>query len=167
MIYRRNIFTLVVFAAGFCFYPTCVWADSVTDSAATQLYGTTMSPYCPGVTLSACTSEDARVLREEILASLNGGATIAQVRENLIGRYGRDVLGLPKTSGFGAVAWVLPPLVVLIGASCLFWFLRRSIPTSAVGSSGKSPTTANPADTTGVTADVRERIEREVRERLG
>jgi len=144
-----------------------VVAQPDPSTAATELYGTTMSPYCPGVTLSACTSEDALVLREEILASIRGGASIEQVRESLIKRFGSEVLGLPDTAGFGIVAWVLPPLASVLGALALFIFLRRQIPSAALGDNPRANRSIEELEQAVVPEDVREQIEREVRERLG
>lgn len=130
---------------------------------ATRIYNSVMSPYCPGVTLSSCTSGDARKLREEINGWLAEGSTEGEVRQRLIERYGAGVLGMPERSGLGAVGWLIPPAAMLLGLGVLFFALRRmSAPQAEATAAADSP------EKTEQEADARlmETVEADVRKRM-
>lgn len=149
-----------------CFY--FVWsafaASSVmaqTDQAealAQEISETTMSPFCPGRTISSCPSPQARELRAEIHHWLEAGSTKQQVLDRLLTAYGEDVRGEPQSEGFGLVGWLLPPLFVLVSAIFMIMKLRRM---RDVTEAEKivSPNSVNNSDT-------KERVARELKARL-
>jgi len=94
---------------------------------AVELYSKVMSPYCPGVTLSACTSGKAKTLRDDIKSWLDAGATKPQVEKRLVSMYGQGIWGMPSTEGFQAVGWLMPIAVVVIGALLIWFALSRMI----------------------------------------
>jgi cytochrome c-type biogenesis protein CcmH/NrfF len=106
---------------------TLVNADEVSiDQDAVYVYDNTMSPYCPGRTLGACPSEDARMLREEIRGMLKAGYSREAVVNQMQMRYGFEVRGVPSEKGFGALAWIFPLIFVLFGLVIIVVFLRKS-----------------------------------------
>lgn len=90
-----------------------------------EISDTTMSPFCPGRTLSACPSDQARQLRIQIMEWLKQGYTPEAVRNNLLMRYGGDVRGTPKPEGFGLMAWIMPVIFVLVCFLLVAFLLRR------------------------------------------
>ena len=59
------------------------------------------------------------------------GWTKQQVKDRLVQDFGKEILAVPDTSGFGLAAWVVPLLVVLVGLAvaigvALVW--RRRTP---------------------------------------
>ncbi len=86
-------------------------SPEVVQSEANQLYDTLMSPYCPGRTLSACPSDDARQLRENIFGWLQGGATVDAVIGRLKVTYGEKISAAPVGRVY---AWWIPAGVVVL-----------------------------------------------------
>lgn len=83
-----------------------------------------MSPYCPGRTLAACPSGAAAELRTEVRDWLAEGRSEQWVLDELVTRYGEDVRGAPRLSGFGWVGWLAVPLFLAAGAVAVTVFLR-------------------------------------------
>lgn len=130
----------------------------VLDRQATSLNDRIMSPYCPAVTLSACTSPNAKSLRNSIRGWLEEGQSVEQIENKLIEDFGSGVLGTPTKYGFGLVGWVMPFVVFLLGGVVIFRIIKKS----------KSKATPVEESTEGVAedSDLRERIEREIKERM-
>ena len=74
-----------------------------------------MSPFCPGRTLSACTSGQADTLRMWILVQEAAGRSQEDVHAELLAKYGDVVLSAPRPAGFGVTAYALPALFFLGG----------------------------------------------------
>lgn len=77
---------------------TCLMLHSAAGASAAQvdtnaqrLFSQLMSPYCPGLLLADCPSQDAFDLRAEIRARLAAGETPAQVEEALYARFGESI----------------------------------------------------------------------------
>ncbi len=94
------------------------------------IYESMMSPYCPELTLAACPSEEATVLRAEIRRELAAGWTESQVREALHARFGALLDGTPPARGLGVLALVLPGMLIVLGTLALGAWIRRSAGTS-------------------------------------
>lgn len=96
-----------------------------------QISATTMSPFCPGRTISACPSGQARALREQIFVWLKQGVTPEGVRNRLLITYGDEVRGTPKAEGVGLMAWIVPIVFIILLAALvsmvLFYLRSRSI----------------------------------------
>lgn len=83
------------------------------------------SPFCPGFMLEVCTSGDAEVLRDSLQAGALAGLGADSLVEWMIALYGEEYRALPETSGSGLLAWVVPPLALLLGLSLVVVALRR------------------------------------------
>lgn len=68
-----------------------------------------MSPFCPGLTLEDCPTDEAVVLRGRIDEKVREGWTNRRIDEWLVAIYGEGVLGSPSSPAVWAVptAWVL------------------------------------------------------------
>jgi cytochrome c-type biogenesis protein CcmH/NrfF len=84
-----------------------------------------MSPFCPGRTLSACTSGQADSLRMWILVQQAAGRSQEDVHVELLARFGDVILAAPKAQGFGLAAYVIPLGVFIGGGLLVTIFLRR------------------------------------------
>ncbi len=85
-----------------------------------------MSPYCPGRTLSACPSDDARKLRQRITSQLNQGYSTDAVKRQLVGMFGKEILGKPSMNGFGLIAWFLPFLILFLSFFLIFRIIKKN-----------------------------------------
>ncbi|HEU5001451.1 MAG TPA: cytochrome c-type biogenesis protein CcmH [Actinomycetota bacterium] len=88
---------------------------------AQQVYDRTMSPFCTGLTLAACPSNQAIELRATIAAKVTAGETNRQINRWLLATYPKTVLGSPSSP----VAWLIPALVVLAGLAVVIVVVAR------------------------------------------
>ena len=84
------------------------------------------SPYCPGFMLEVCPSPAAEALRDSIYDLAAEGASRDEIVEWMIANHGEEWRGLPRRSGAGLLAWVIPPLALLLGVIAFIMWLRSS-----------------------------------------
>jgi cytochrome c-type biogenesis protein CcmH/NrfF len=84
-----------------------------------------MSPFCPGRTISDCSSPQAESLRLWMIVQEASGRTREEVEEELIAKYGDVMRPAPRTDGFGATAYLFPVGAFLAGGIFIAIFLRR------------------------------------------
>ena len=110
-----------------------------------------------GATVYSCSMEhchSAEPIREEIWERLQKGESVASIIETFKNRYGLVILSAPPTSGFHLAAWIVPFVVLLVGA-----FATRQVLHSWRHQS-QTPGEAAPP----ITDAERARIENELRE---
>ncbi len=96
-----------------------------SEDTAERAIGQIRSPYCPGLMLEVCPSPEADALRDSIRDLASEGMAEAEIVEWMIGRHGEEWRAVPKRSGRGMFAWLLPPLFLVVGAGLLIVRLRR------------------------------------------
>jgi cytochrome c-type biogenesis protein CcmH/NrfF len=101
-----------------------------------------MSPFCPGRTLSACTSPQADSLRMWLIVQEASGRTREEVEAELFERYGDVLRSAPRAEGFGLTAYVFPVLAFLAGGVFIAIFLSRQ--TRAAATNQPSPQPPDP-----------------------
>lgn len=84
-----------------------------------------MSPFCPGRTLSACPSDQARQLRTSIGSWFEQGYSVEAVENRLVMSYGQEVFGVPSSTPVGLVGWYLPAVFVLLMVIGVVVVLRK------------------------------------------
>jgi cytochrome c-type biogenesis protein CcmH/NrfF len=90
-----------------------------------EISATILSPYCPGRLLRDCPSGAAQELRKQIRTSLETKST-DEVMEELYVRFGDQLSATPKKSGFGLLAWILPPVFLVGGLLFILWWISRN-----------------------------------------
>ena len=93
------------------------WAYDLADEL--------MSPYCPGRTLAECPSSQAQTLRMWLVVQEAAGRSEAEVKDELVERYGKQILPTPPAAGFGLAAYVVPVVAFVAGGALVWVFLRR------------------------------------------
>ena len=88
---------------------------AATERVALEAISEIRSPYCPGLMLEICPTQQAEMLRDSIHTMAAEGLTVSQIVERVLASHGEQYRGLPKKSGVGAWAWVMPPVVLLAG----------------------------------------------------
>ncbi len=86
-----------------------------------EVAGRMMSPFCPGLTLDECPSDQASRLRAEVDEMVRRGDTNAEIDRWIVDNFGEVALARPG----GSLAWVAPPLMVLAGLATVLVFLKR------------------------------------------
>ena len=117
-----------IFAALLLVASTATAEDEVAaapEGWAYQLARDLMSPFCPGRTLSACTSPQADDLRMWLIVQEASGRSREDVEAELFERYGDVLRPAPRATGFGLAAYVFPVIAFLAGGVVVAVFLRR------------------------------------------
>lgn len=100
-------------------------AQAAPEDIANKLSGEIMSPFCPGVTLHECPSQQAIDLRERIEAWAARGWNEERIMNELVAQYGEGIRAVPPSDGGGIIAWLLPGAVALGGAAFAGILARR------------------------------------------
>jgi len=87
-------------------------SDDAVNAIARQLY----CPVCENTPLDVCPTEACRQWRSLIREQLADGWTEAQIKQYFVDNYGARVLAEPPRSGFNWLAYILPPVIILVGA---------------------------------------------------
>jgi cytochrome c-type biogenesis protein CcmH/NrfF len=111
-------------------------AFAAPEDVANDVSSSIMSPYCPGVTLHDCPSDEAIDLRERIVGWAAAGWSRQRILDTLEAEFGPQIRALPPAEGKGLLAWVLPGLGAVAGVA-LAWTLARRW--SSGGRSAASP----------------------------
>lgn len=101
-------------------------APKLTHPEAKEAIKMVRSPFCPGLMLEVCPTLDAEQLRDTIDAMANRGLPADSLVELIIADLGEEYRALPKKSGTGLLAWVMPPLALILGLGLVFAVLRRA-----------------------------------------
>lgn len=110
-------FALVIVLVG----PAAAAPADTANSVASKV----MSPYCPGVTLHDCPSDNATALILRIEGWARDGYSEAQIIDLLVAEYGPGIRAVPPVSGTGLGAWGLPLVAAVGGGVGAWWLLRR------------------------------------------
>lgn len=83
---------------------------------------------CPTCRSQSVADSDAPVskeIRAEITRRIEAGDSDAEIRAYLIGRFGEDVVLTPSASGVTGLVWILPVVLLVVGAAALALAFRR------------------------------------------
>jgi cytochrome c-type biogenesis protein CcmH/NrfF len=83
------------------------------------------SPYCPGMMLDVCTSSGGAMMRDSIQRMADGGMSAEAIVESMLAEYGEQWRAQPLRSGTGLWAWLLPPIVIVVGLGAVALVLAR------------------------------------------
>lgn len=83
-----------------------------------------ISPFCPGRVLSECPSSQAAELKQEIRTRLGQGEEQQAILDSLYDRYGSEIQAVPSMRGFDLLAWVVPPLFMILGVFLIVIWVR-------------------------------------------
>ena len=108
--------TLILIAAA------CGSRDTVPplERLASEINRDVMCPVCPGESIDQSQNPLAIQMRGLVAEKLGEGWSDAQIKTFFVERYGPSVLLEPPREGFNLLAWVLPPIGVVIVLAVLF-----------------------------------------------
>ena len=105
-----------------------------------------MCPICPSETIDQSQTEIADQMRRTVRERLAQGDSRDEVLRFFVDRYGEEILAAPPKSGFNLLAWLVPPLALLVGGGALALVVRamrrdalRVAATPAPGAAGLEP----------------------------
>jgi cytochrome c-type biogenesis protein CcmH/NrfF len=123
-----------VFLAALALVAAAPSAASERHPTQGELEAMLVCPTCH-VPLDESNSPVAQQMKAYIAKRISQGATRSQIIDELVGApnfFGKSVLGVPQTSGFDLIAWVLPFAGIAAGALALgagaWYWSRRSPP---------------------------------------
>ena len=94
------------------------------EARAVDLDKVLMCPVCPGESLDQSQTQLAYQMKSVIRVKINEGWTDQQILDYFVERYGSSVLLEPQTEGVSLLAWVVPPVAVLLSLIVLIIVLR-------------------------------------------
>ena len=92
--------------------------------AAEEAIARLKSPYCPGLMLEVCTSYTGALLRDSMQTMAREGWTTDELVDWVLANHGEEYLAYPPASGTGLLAWVVPPVAILLGIVAVIMALR-------------------------------------------
>jgi cytochrome c-type biogenesis protein CcmH/NrfF len=101
-----------------------VQLDPAEEQEALWVFSRVLSPFCPGKLLQDCPSSAASDLKNEVRGKVKAGKTREEVLADLYLVYGDEISAVPRTVGFGLLAWIAPGAFVFAGLAIAFLWLR-------------------------------------------
>lgn len=95
--------------------------DDEVNAIAKQLY----CPVCENTPLDVCATQACAQWRDLIRLMLSQGKSEAEIKQYFVDNYGARVLNEPPREGLNWLAYLVPPVVILIGVG----FLVRALQT--------------------------------------
>ena len=95
-------------------------AQKTADAAIARL----RSPYCPGLMLEVCPSTQAELLRDSIRTMAAQGRSADAIVEDVLARHGEEWRAVPRRTGAGLWAWLIPPFALALGGIFLWGRLK-------------------------------------------
>jgi cytochrome c-type biogenesis protein CcmH len=83
-------------------------------------------PECEGLSVADSNAPTSKAIRADIKQRIAHGESDDQIRQVYVDRYGQSILLSPQSSGIGLIVWVLPVLVLALGAAGLWFVLARA-----------------------------------------
>lgn len=80
---------------------------------------------CQGLSVEQSKAGPARTIHREIERQVRQGRTDADIRGFLVGRYGKELLLVPESSGAGSIVWAAPVVATVLAIGALAMALRR------------------------------------------
>ena len=109
--------------------------DDEVNAIAKKLY----CPVCESTPLDVCPTEACKDWREQIRQMLADGNNEKEILQYFVDQYGDKVLAEPPRTGLNWLVYILPPVIILIGAIILFRALRAwTRPAAASAGAGES-----------------------------
>ncbi len=91
---------------------------------ALRLAGDFRCPSCRDLSAAQSDASTARTLRDEIRKLVDEGRSDAEIRAEIVDRFGSDILLKPPASGVAGLVWVVP-VVAFVGAVAGLGFAFR------------------------------------------
>ncbi len=108
--------------SGFAFAQNSQPTDDEVNAVAHQLY----CPVCENTPLDVCPTDACKDWREQIRGMLAEGKTEDEILQYFVDQFGDRVLAAPPVSTkFNWIIYIVPPLIILIGAIILFRSLKE------------------------------------------
>jgi cytochrome c-type biogenesis protein CcmH len=83
-------------------------------------------PECQGLSVADSQAPTSRAIRADVTRRIKAGQSDEQIRQAYVDTYGQQILLTPQDSGVSLIVWILPIVVVALGATGIVYALRRN-----------------------------------------
>ena len=117
----------LIMALGFmaAFSLTAFAAAQSTEETAREIEAMLIAPCCWSQPVSQHYSEAADQIRKQVRELLAAGKSKQQILDYHVSVYGERILASPRPHGFNLLVYILPPAILLIGATSLVILLKK------------------------------------------
>jgi cytochrome c-type biogenesis protein CcmH len=105
-----------------------LWPNGSQSNAARahDLEAQLKCPECQGLSVADSQAPTSRAIRADIKRRIAKGQSDEVIRQAYIDNYGESILLSPQDSGVSLLVWILPIVVVALGATGIVFALRRN-----------------------------------------
>jgi len=125
---KFNIFALfIILFSLFSVTPVAAQGGGgdVSDDEVNAIARDLFCPVCENTPLDVCETQACKQWRELIRLKLSEGWTEDEIKQYFVDNYGARVLSEPPREGFNLLAYVVPPVLILIGLVILLRAFRE------------------------------------------
>ena len=83
-------------------------------------------PECQGLSVADSQAPTSRAIRADIKRRIKAGQSDDEIRQAYVDDYGESILLTPQDSGVSLIVWILPIVVLALGATGIVFALRRN-----------------------------------------
>ena len=83
-------------------------------------------PECEGLSVADSNAPTSVAIRADIKRRIAAGQSDAEIRQSYVDKYDESILLSPQSTGLGLIVWVLPVLVLALGALGIWFALARA-----------------------------------------
>jgi cytochrome c-type biogenesis protein CcmH len=100
--------------------------DQSASARAHSLETELKCPECQGLSVAESQAPTSRAIRADIKRRIARGQSDADIRQAYVDDYGESILLSPQGSGISLLVWILPVVVLALGATGIVFALRRN-----------------------------------------
>ncbi|MCH7521617.1 MAG: cytochrome c-type biogenesis protein CcmH [Candidatus Marinimicrobia bacterium] len=112
-----------------------LWAQGPKDALQRELEYEIMAPCCYGSPVGDHDSDAAKQVKAQIGQLIAEGKSREEIMDMYVAIYGERILASPRAQGFNIMAYVMPPLFLLLGGLLLVYAInqmKNSVPAPAL-----------------------------------
>jgi len=121
---RFTFFVLLIVLTACMVAPVLAQGQPPTDDDVNEVAKELYCPVCENTPLDVCPTQACAQWRDLIRLKLSQGETEMQIKQYFVDNYGARVLNEPPREGLNWLAYIVPPVIILIGALFLVRALR-------------------------------------------
>lgn len=112
--------------------PFALQAEGGKSDLQRELEYEVMAPCCYGGPVSEHTSSEAAQIRAQIGQLVSEGRSKEEILDMYVAIYGERILSRPRAAGFNLLAYLMPPIFLLVGGLFLVYIINqmKSAPTA-------------------------------------
>lgn len=97
----------------------------VKDALQRELESEIMAPCCYGGPVADHDSDAAKQVKTQIAGLLAEGKSKEEILDMYVAIYGEQILARPRARGFNLLAYIMPPVILLVGGLLFVYFVSK------------------------------------------